>query len=200
MTRIKVLIEGYAKETGSGWLASSTVTLIEDSGKKILVDPGINKELLLRKLKGEGLSPDDIDIVFMTHYHPDHVFLASIFDKATVVDGDTIYEKDKETEYEGKVPGTNLEVMPTPGHAHEHCALLAKTEKGKVIVAADVFWWTDEEKQKVDDLDALINKEDPFTKDLKALKESRIKVLEIADWIIPGHGKMFKNPRKEGSG
>ena len=196
MTKVKVLIEGYAKETGSGWLASSTVTLIEDSGKKILVDPGINRELLLGKLKGESLSPDDIDIVFMTHYHPDHVFLASIFEKAIVVDGDTIYEKDKETEYKGKVPGTNLEVMPTPGHAHEHCALLVNTEKGKIVIAADVFWWTDEEKQKVDDINALINKEDSFTKDLKALKESRQKVLEMADWIIPGHGKMFRNPEK----
>lgn len=73
--------------------------------------------------------------------------------------------------------------------------MLAETEEGKVVVAADVFWWTDEEKQEIDDIDALINKEDPFTKDLKALKESRKKVLEIANWIIPGHGKMFRNPK-----
>ncbi|MCJ7804164.1 MBL fold metallo-hydrolase, partial [Patescibacteria group bacterium] len=110
MDKIKVLIEGYAKETSNGWFASSTTVLIEDSNKRIIVDPGINKDLLLKKLKAENLSPNDIDIVFMTHYHPDHVFLASIFEKSTIVDGDTIYEKDKETEYEGKVPGTNLEV------------------------------------------------------------------------------------------
>lgn len=31
MAKVKVLIEGYAKETKNGWLASSTTTLIEDS-------------------------------------------------------------------------------------------------------------------------------------------------------------------------
>jgi len=34
--------------------------------------------------------------------------------------------------------------------------------------------------------------EDEFATDIEKLKESRKKVLEIADWIIPGHGKMFK--------
>jgi len=29
------------------------------------------------------------------------------------------------------------------------------------------------------------------------LEESRKKVLKIADWIIPGHGKMFRNPEKK---
>ncbi len=197
MTKVKVLIEGYAKEIEGGWLASSSTTLIEDGGKKVIVDPGINRALLLRKLKKEGLTPDDIDIVFMTHYHPDHVFLASIFEKSMIVDGDTIYERDKETEYEGNIPGTNIKVIPTPGHAHEHCALLAKINKGNVVVAGDVFWWTSGEKREVKDVEALINKEDSFAKDKKALVRSRKKLLEMADWIIPGHGKMFRNPEKE---
>lgn len=196
MTKFKVLTQGYAKETESGWLASSTTILIENSGKKILVDPGINRKLLLSKLEEEGLTVDDIDIVFMTHYHPDHVFLAAMFEKAVVHDGDTTYINDEETEYEGEIPGTNIKVIPTPGHAHEHAALLLDTAKGKVAVAADVFWWADEEEQKVNDVETLVNREDPFTKDKEALKASRKKVLEIADWIIPGHGKMFRNPEK----
>lgn len=192
MTKVKVLIEGYAKKTKKGWLASSSTTLVEDSGKKILVDPGINRKLLLEKLLENDLTPNDIDIVFMTHYHPDHVFLASMFEKAVIADGDTVYEKDNETGYEGKAPGTNLEVVLTPGHAHEHASLFVKTGKGNIVIAGDVFWWTDEERQKTDNLEALIKKEDPFTKDLPALKESRKKLLEIADYIIPGHGKTFK--------
>lgn len=198
MSKVKVLIEGYAKKTKEGWLASSSTTLIEDGGKRIIVDPGINRKLLPEKLKVEGLIPNDIDIVFITHYHPDHMFLASIFEKAVIADGDTVYEKDDEAEYEGKVPGTDLEVVLTPGHAHEHAVLVTNTDKGKVVVAADVFWWNDQEKQQTDNIETLINKEDPFTKDWEALKESRKKVLKIADWIIPGHGKMFRNPRKKG--
>ena len=33
---------------------------------------------------------------------------------------------------------------------------------------------------------------DPYASDMKKLKESRKKLLELADYIIPGHGKMFK--------
>ena len=192
MIKVKILIEGYATKQKDGWIASSTTTLIEDSGKKIIVDPGINRKLLLNKLKAESLTPKDIDIVFMTHYHPDHIFLCSIFENALVVDGDTIYKDDKETEYEGNIPGTILKVILTPGHAHEHASILAETKEGKVVVAADLFWWTDKQKQRTDNLEELINRSDPFVKDMQALKTSRKKVLEIADFIIPGHGKMFK--------
>lgn len=198
MTKVTVLIEGYARKTKRGWLASSSTTLIEDSGKKVIVDPGINRNLLLQKLRGQGLVPDDIDIVFITHYHPDHMLLASMFEKAMIVDGDTVYDKDDEVGYEGNVPGTGLEVILTPGHAHEHAALVVNRDNEKIVVAADVFWWNDQEKQQTDDIEALINKKDPFTKDWEALKESRRKVLQTADWIIPGHGKMFRNIRKGG--
>ena len=77
-------------------------------------------------------------MVFMTHYHPDHIYLSSLFARATTLDGDTIYESDKETEYKGKIPGTNIEVILTPGHAYEHASLVLNTDEGVVVVAADV--------------------------------------------------------------
>lgn len=153
MAKVKVLIEGYAKKTKTGWIASSTTTLVQEKDLNIIVDPGINKKLLLKKLKENGLATKNIDLVFLTHYHPDHALLAGIFENAKILDGGTI--------------------------------------QGKVLVAGDVFWWMDDEKQELD-----INKSDPFTQNRKALLKSRQKVLKIADWIIPGHGKMFKNPKK----
>jgi len=110
------------------------------------------------------------------------------------MDGETIYDKDKETNYENKIPGTNIKVISTPGHALEHVSLLLDAKKGRVAVAADLFWWTDKEKQITNNQRILVNREDPFTSDRKALLKSRNKILEIADWIIPGHGKMFKSP------
>ncbi|MCX6710727.1 MAG: hypothetical protein NTZ02_01410 [Candidatus Woesearchaeota archaeon] len=50
MSEIKILIEGYAKEEKTGWKASSTTVLIKDNGLNILVDPGLNRELLLKAL------------------------------------------------------------------------------------------------------------------------------------------------------
>lgn len=194
MNKVKVLIEGYAKEIKGGWLASSTTTLIESGKVKIIVDPGVNRELLLRKLKENGLKPDDVNFVFMTHYHPDHNLLTGIFSKAKVLDDELIYDGDSQVEYDRVIPGTNIEVIPTPGHDQFHGSLVVLTEKGTIVVASDVFWWADKEEQKTDK-ESLLSHKDPFVKDKKALLASRKSILKIADWIIPGHGKMFKNSK-----
>jgi|SRR3989344_1831786 len=78
----------------------------------------------------------------------------------------------------------------------KHAALIFEEDDlGTVCIAQDVFWWEDG-KQDTSSLEVLMNLHDPFASDVAALKESRGKVLEIADWIVPGHGKMFKPPEK----
>jgi len=194
MAEVKVLIEGYAREEDDAFVASPTTTLIRDGGKTILVDPGANSQKLLDALSKEGLQPQDIDIVFITHYHPDHILNIRLFPGKDIYDGGIIWRDDKEIEYEGKIPDTNVEVIQTPGHADEHCSLLVETDEGKVLVNADVFWWMDDEEQKID-RESLMNKEDDYANNMEKLKESRKKALEIADYIIPGHGKKFKVER-----
>ncbi len=81
MTTIKILIEGYAKKLEKGWVASSTVCLITSGNKKIITDPGCNRTKLLDALKKEGLTTNDIDYVFLSHCHPDHILLAGIFER-----------------------------------------------------------------------------------------------------------------------
>ena len=196
MSKVKVLIKGYAKHVGNTTVASSTTVLIDDSGKKIIVDPGINRQLLYSSLNKVGLTYSDIDIVFMTHYHPDHVFLAPLFTEALIVDGDTRYEDDKETGFTRFVPGTKIEVIVTPGHAHEHCSLLAHEGTKKTVIAGDVFWWMNNETQETKDIKKLLSHVDSYAKDEKALVKSRGKLLKIADLIIPGHGESFTNPLK----
>lgn len=196
MAKVKVLIEGYAKKTKDGWLASSTTTLVQEGDLNIIVDPGINRKLLLKKLSQEELKTEDIDFVLMTHFHPDHNYLSAIFENAKVLDDELIYDEDREIEHEGKIPGTDLEILPTPGHEKFHASLVVPTIKGTVVVAGDVFWWSEEEKQDTSSKQVLLNHKDPYVKDEKALRKSREKILKIAEWIIPGHGKMFKNPKK----
>ena len=191
MNTIKILIEGYANISEKGVTASSTVTLIRSNKINIIVDPGINRKLLLMKLSEEELSVNDINFVFMTHTHPDHNLLTAIFPNAKTIDNELIYDEDREIEHDMKIPGTNIEIINTPGHDQFHASLLVPTKEGKIVVAGDVFWWMDDEKQ-LTDKKSLINKKDPYGKDEKALQKSRKLILEIADYIIPGHGKMFK--------
>jgi len=192
MTEVKVLIEGYAKEMKKGWLANSTVCLINSESKRIITDPGCNREKLMDALKRENLKTSDIDYVFLSHCHPDHVLLAGIFEKAKFVTFDTnlMYDKDLLIQFEKNVLGKDIEIIETPGHVLEHLSLLVNTSKGKIAVAGDVIWWVEGEKQILD-----INQKDHSQAkgmDMKKLIESRKKLLNLADYIIPGHGKMFK--------
>jgi len=196
MAEIKVLVEGYAKQENGIEHASSTTTLIKDNGILILVDPGMNRKLLLNKLQKEGIKPQEINYIVLTHTHIDHMLLTGAFENAKVIDDSSIYSFEGTiTDHDGKIPGTEVEIIKTPGHDQFHCSVLVDTEKyGKVAIVADVFWWRDDEKQKTDEK-SLLSHKDPYVKNEKQLLESRKRILEIADYIIPGHGKMFKVKR-----
>lgn len=193
MTKVKTIIKGYAKEINGEEFASSTVTLIQDEGVKALVDPGMDRAALLESLSKEELKPENINFVIVTHTHLDHSLLAGIFENAKILDNGDVFSFDgRISAHEGRMPGTNIEIIGTPGHDQFHCSVLVNTEDlGKVVIAGDVFWWTDEEEQKTD-RQSLLKHKDPYVKDEQALTESRKKILKLADYIIPGHGEMFK--------
>ncbi len=195
MAEVKILVQGYAKSSKEYELASSSSVLIKEGSLNIVIDPGMNKVLLLKALKKENLSPEKIDYIILTHTHLDHSMLTGMFNKALVLDDTSIYSFDgKNSSHEGKVPGTSIKIIKTPGHDPFHCSVLIRTKKyGTIAIAGDVFWWPDSDENKVKkDPKFLIALKDPYMKDKKQLIESRKKILKIADWIIPGHGKIFK--------
>lgn len=197
MAKVKVLIEGYAKKLDKGFVASSTCCLIKSGDKIIITDPGCNREKLFSAFKKEGLTTDDIDFVFLSHCHPDHILLAGIFEKAKFVtfDANLMYDKDLMLEFDKNVLGGDIKIIKTPGHVLEHLSLLVNISDGKIAIAGDVIWWLDDEEQTLD-----INQKDHSQAkgmNMDELIKSRKKLLELADWIIPGHGKMFRNTQKE---
>jgi glyoxylase-like metal-dependent hydrolase (beta-lactamase superfamily II) len=196
--KIDILVQGYAHSNMDGtYTASSTTTLLRDEEKLVLVDPGCNPKELTFQLKKRDLSLEDIKVVFLTHFHLDHVLNIRLFPNADIYDGSVMYQGDEETFYNGKIPHTDIETIATPGHATEQFSLkIIDDTLGKVCIAQDLFWWEDG-KQKSGTYEDLLNLEDPFANDLVALKESRNKVLDWADWIVPGHGVIFKNPTKK---
>jgi len=193
MAEVKVLIKGYAREIDGKEFASSTTTLIQDGKLNIVVDPGMDRKALLAALKKEDLSLDQINYVILTHNHLDHSLLTGIFENAKILDDSDIYSFDGQIdEHEGKIPNTNIEIIKTPGHDQFHCSVLVNTEEfGKVIIAGDVFWWADDEEQKTD-RKSLLEHKDPYVKNKGELEKSRKKILELADYIIPGHAGMYK--------
>lgn len=188
MNKIKVLIEGYAKiNPNNTWDATSTTTLIDTGRKKIIMDPGCNRQLLLNSLHEVNLKTADIDYVFLSHYHPDHCLLAGIFEKAIIFDAVQWQNGPVGGETGDRLPETDILIIKTPGHTLDHASLLVETDEGKVLIAADVFWWGQGESQEIS-----LDKEDEFASDMGMIKESRKRALELADWIVPGHGKKFR--------
>ncbi len=185
---VKVLIEGYARQVENGWIASSTTCLVISSGMKIITDPGCNRQKLTEALANESLSSEDIDFVFLSHGHPDHMMLCGIFEKAKLVtyDDHLVYDQDRMVKFDKHIMGPCTEVISTPGHVPDHISLLVNTRDGIVAIAGDVFWWSDEEKQDP------CNATPSLGDDHQKLAESRRTLLRMADFIIPGHGKMFR--------
>jgi len=204
MDTYKLLVQGYAHPgpDNNSYFASPSCVLVYSNGKKVLIDPGADKEKLLTALSNEGLRVDDIDIVFLTHWHPDHFLNIRLFPNHDIMDATTIWrdtgeEVFPEGELMSKIPGTNIVILATPGHREEHVSLLVNTaDQGVVCIAQDVFWWEDGKQLENPIEEELLALDDPFLADKDELITSRKLVLEKANWIIPGHGKMFRNPRK----
>jgi glyoxylase-like metal-dependent hydrolase (beta-lactamase superfamily II) len=192
MDTAKVLIRGYAQKMPDGrWNATSTTTLVRSEGKNVIIDPGLFPKDITTALEKEGMTVEDIDIVVSSHSHQDHARNSKVFGKEKVYNPFTEYKKIPEGLV---IPGTQIKVIFTPGHVDKHIAFLVDTADGKCAIAGDVFWWEDEEEQKTD-YASLIAHTDPAGKDQAVLQESRKKLLAIADYVIPGHGKTYRVPR-----
>ncbi len=186
MPYLKVLIEGYANLLKNGWEGNSTCVFLQNEGKSIIIDPGMDRKALLNALEDEGIGKESIDYVFFTHYHIDHMLNITLFAKACIVDGFYVYRGNRGVEHEGIIFGKGVEIIHTPGHTPEHSSLLVDVERKTYAIAGDVIWWGAKRKED------LIHLADPFAYDMPTLIKSRKKLLQKADYIIPGHGKMGK--------
>ena len=181
MAEVKILLKGYLSSEANGRVRP-TISLIKDKNITMVSDPGVvkNQDVIIEALKKEGLKIDDINFVFITHSHIDHYRNIGMFPNAKVLEYFGIWEEDKDGEDWEEDFTENIKIIKTPGHNYDNLTLLIKTNKGVVAVCGDVFW-----KENYP-------KDDPYASDKKRLKESRKLLLEKADYIIPGHGDIFK--------
>lgn len=186
--KVKVLLNGYFKWIGKNKCkASCTVSLIQDGKTNIIVDTGTrsNQEKLIKALKKEGLQPEDINYVIITHSHTDHLENLGLFNKAKsmnifeVKKGD-VFQLSEEVLAKGEKQLTkNVKIISTPGHTPECVSVLVNTEDGNVLVAGDLFVKKQDEKGI-------------FVEDEKLYYKTRKNIIKKVDYIIPGHAGMFK--------
>jgi glyoxylase-like metal-dependent hydrolase (beta-lactamase superfamily II) len=201
MAKVKILFQGYTSGEANGHTCS-TVVLVQDKDKNgtvnIISDPGSlpNKNNLITALKKENLTPADINFVFLTHQHLDHFMYLGLFENAKIIFNDGMMKNDFWEPMQELIPDEgcitkDIKIIKTPGHSDDSITLLVKTKvdgknsaaNGKnsvVAICGDVFWKKDYPEK------------DKYANNLKQLEKSRKKLLELADYIIPGHGGMFR--------
>jgi len=81
----------------------------------------------------------------------------------------------------------NTSVIHTPGHDNRSISVLIKTRKGVVAITGDLFEY-DKDWLMVDSTKAW----EPWSQDKDLQTQSRKKIWKVVDYIVPGHGDIFK--------
>ena len=184
MAKVKILIQGFTnadtKDSGEE-KTCPTITLVQDKNLNIIVDPEVleSQQILVDKLKEEGLTIDDIDIVFITHSHIDHYRNIGMFPKAKTLEYFGLWQGQTVEDWQEQFT-VDIKIIKTPGHSYDALSLLIKTDQGIVAIVGDVFWKENSPAQ------------DPYATNPEQLEQSRQQVLNVADYIVPGHGPMYK--------
>ena len=189
----------------------STVTLIE-AERRILVDTGFdyewvdtpsngerNAENLVRALRDHGIMPDDIDAIFITHWHKDHFGNLEVFRKAgRLASKNMVYRFGLEgfvgIDDQDKI-ADSVRMMLTPGHTIDHASIIVDSVvggiKARVAIAGDAvvshsyfhsgrIWQYNADFHSVE-----------------AVRESMLRLIDVGDITGPGHGVPFMAFRPE---
>jgi hydroxyacylglutathione hydrolase len=180
--------------------ANNANTYFINGSKKILVDPGHNH--LFGNVKDQlsklSITPQDLDLVLLTHGHPDHVEAVRGFSSSHALialhEAELDFVKDLAPHYgaamgvtafepqvllregELQVGDMKFQVIHTPGHSPGSICLYWPHEK--VLFTGDVIFYQG------------IGRTDLPGGDGEALKESirRLSSLEV-EHLLPGHGE-----------
>ena len=209
MYELDILVQGFPGKTAThGGLGWSTVALLRDGERTILVDTGPPAYIavLHREFERLGISPADVTHILATHLHWDHVGNFTMFPNAKVIVG-----RDEFDWTVAQPPGTPLvadvhvrrlaempeqlvlvdefdEILPgvsgllTPGHSPGHLSYRVATTSGEILFAGDAV------KNRYELATAIVDS----TLDAAASRASVDRLRSIMDEnptivMIPGH-------------
>lgn len=200
-----------------GKFGDSAVIHIKYKDKHYLVDTGFADEAnltqknltfneldLKHRLNLQSLSFEDIIGIFITHWHADHFANLYLFPNTKIYcynpDNENYDSLAKRYRFEKLLPIISLkdkdefagcQLFPTPGHTRLHCSLLVNLQHLKIIIAGDAIV-----SQSYYDHDKVWPYNAGQLGEIES-KQAMHKIIEVADYIIPGHGHPFQNYRKK---
>ena len=185
------VIEGYIVREGQAIKdASSSVTLVESAGQRIIIDTGSprNCASLRTALESMGVPVDSVKHLVNTHLHIDHVGCNHLFGSARSYAHalesppiGTVQIRDALT----VLPG--VEVIHTPGHTYGCITVLVSGER-RYAVCGDAIPTEENYRKHVP----------PFINvDPRLALKSMDAIISTAQVVIPGHDAPFEIQRKE---
>lgn len=170
-----------------------TTTIIRGKDFCVVVDPSLaDSKVMADELKRRtGLTPDDINVAFVTHEHGDHHCGLPGFPKAkwlataeaaAIINKTAKYEKIVEPV--GKTLFDVIDVVTTPGHTPGTAGLRFDYRGLSVFVAGDAIATKDFWDEGTIYFKAL---------DIEVAKQSYKKIAALSNIIVPGHDNYFIN-------
>ncbi len=163
----------------------STVVLLKaetPDEKNIIVDTGNQgyEDEIISALEKEGLKPEDIEFVIITHSHQDHLSNNYLFKNAKRIIGVLSWNPDKSLDVYDDLTMHNIpfvKIINTTGHTSKHYSVVVESGGKTYVIAGDA-------------IQEWIIREEGYTNQDQI--ESAKKILEIADVIIPGHDRIIQ--------
>lgn len=198
--RVDLLTKVFPGKSSAGALGLSTCALLRAGGRKILFDTGAHGVIktLQASLAELKVGPEEIDTIFLSHLHYDHLNNVAYFPNAKIICGAREWEyatktKDEWTplesilylqrEREVQLVNDNEEIMPgiralwVPGHTPGQMALAVDTPEGILVLAGDAV-------KNRSELDMEFS--DQYV-DKAASTDSIRRIKHMAYKVLPGH-------------
>jgi N-acyl homoserine lactone hydrolase len=206
--KLDLLIPGLPAKTDHFLFGICTLLLIHTAGRTILFDTGPFRirPALVAALKARGLAPGDIDTVFLTHLHWDHVENLDLFAHAEILTPkvEFDYAASPRANDWGTPPyvreilhGMNVTLLPDreqelfpgvrtlllPGHSVGLQGLVIDTGEERAVLASDALWSARDAVRGVPDV--------AFFDPAKA-QASLDRALAAGSVFYPGHDRPFR--------
>lgn len=210
--KIDLLTKVFPGKSSAGALGLSTCVLIRTEEHKILFDTGAHGviKILQKSLQDLGVEPEEIDTIFLSHLHYDHLNNVAYFPNAKVICGEREWKYATETKdewtplesilylkNERKMQFVNdlEEIYPgmralfVPGHTPGQMALAIDTPEGTLVLAGDSV--KNRSELELEFSDQYVDRE-ASVNSIKRIKNMAYKVLPGHDgYLLVKDGKVY---------